>query len=152
VSQTFDTNVLVTASNTASTDQPRAQALVEHLSAGPSLVILLWPTLMGYLRIATHAGIFDAPLSPDESRDNVTALIERPHVRTAGEGDRFWPLYERVAAEGRPRANLVPDAHLVALMHEHGITTIWTADRDFRKFDGITARNPFDARYANGFG
>lgn len=28
-------------------------------------------------------------------------------------------------------------------MHQHGISTIWTHDRDFRKFDGITVRDPF---------
>ena len=40
----------------------------------------------------------------------------------------------------------VPDAHLVALMREHGVVTMWSNDRDFRKFDGITVKNPFDER------
>jgi predicted nucleic acid-binding protein len=38
---------------------------------------------------------------------------------------------------------LVPDAHLVALMRENGVRRIWTSDRDFRRFDGIEARDPF---------
>jgi predicted nucleic acid-binding protein len=29
-------------------------------------------------------------------------------------------------------------------MQEHGVSTIWTHDRDFRKFDGITVRDPFE--------
>ena len=32
---------------------------------------LAWPTIMGYLRIATHPGIFTAPLSPDEALENI---------------------------------------------------------------------------------
>jgi predicted nucleic acid-binding protein len=37
----------------------------------------------------------------------------------------------------------VPDAHLVALMLENGVRTIMTRDRDYRKFRGITVRDPF---------
>jgi predicted nucleic acid-binding protein len=60
-----------------------------------------------------------------------------------GEGDGFWSSYRRIADVVKPKGNLVPDAHLVALMHQHGISTIWSHDRDFRKFEGITVRDPF---------
>jgi len=42
------------------------------------------------------------------------------------------------------RGNLVPDAHLVALLLQHGVTTLWTHDRDFRSFEGARARDPFE--------
>jgi predicted nucleic acid-binding protein len=41
------------------------------------------------------------------------------------------------------QGSLVPDAHLVALMRENGVRTIWTNDRDFRRFDGILVRDPY---------
>jgi len=28
-------------------------------------------------------------------------------------------------------------------MRQQGVSTIWTADRDFRRFSGIAVRNPF---------
>ncbi len=34
------------------------------------------------------------------------------------------------------------DAHLVALMNQHGVSTIWTHDVDFRRFDGIRVYDP----------
>jgi uncharacterized protein len=37
----------------------------------------------------------------------------------------------------------VPDAHLVALMLENGVRTIWTRDRDYRKFTSIRVRDPY---------
>lgn len=52
-------------------------------------------------------------------------------------------MFQRTAGEQVVRGNLVPDAHLAALMRQHGVATIWSADRDFRRFDGITARDPF---------
>ena len=52
-----------------------------------------------------------------------------------------WDVYEQVAAGQNFRGNLVSDAHLVALMKQHGVTVIWTDDRDFRRFEGMTVRS-----------
>ncbi|SHG14400.1 hypothetical protein SAMN05443575_1498 [Jatrophihabitans endophyticus] len=32
--------------------------------------------------------------------------------------------------------DLVPDAHLVALMRRHDVTVMWSHDRDLRRFAG----------------
>lgn len=152
MSETIDVNILVYASNTEASEHDRAVALVGHLSAGPGLVVLFWPTIFGYLRLATHPSVFATPLSPEVAMANLESLLERPHIRTAGEGDNFWSIYRRVAAEVSPRGNLVPDAQLATLMVEHGVSTIWSRDRDLRKFDGIKALDPFADRYADGFG
>lgn len=60
------------------------------------------------------------------------------------EQDRFWDVYQGVAADVDARGNLVTDAHLVSLMIENGVRTIWTHDRDYRKFRGIEVRDPFE--------
>lgn len=139
---TVDTNVLVYASNTADPLHDRAEALVRRLAAGPEIVYLFWPTIMGYLRIVTHAAILPRPLSARDAMRNVEALLARPHVRAPGEADGFWAVYRDAAGE-RARGNEVPDSHLVALMRQHGVRLIWTRDRDFRRFDAIDARDPF---------
>jgi len=142
VSETFDVNVLVYATHRGSPFHEKAKGLVERFIAGPSLVYLLWPVVLGYLRIVTHPTLLDAPLAPDIAFDNIEQLIVQPHVRQVGEIDGFWRAYRRVADAVKPKGNLVPDAHIVALMHQHGISTIWSRDRDFRKFEGITVRDP----------
>jgi uncharacterized protein len=91
------------------------------------------------------------PLSDDAAAGNIEALLGRAHVRVLGEGDGFWTTYQSVADAVKPCGNLVPDAHLVALMRRHGVPTIWSRDRDLRKFDGITVKDPYDERYAAGF-
>lgn len=149
---TIDTNVLVFAVHASHPRQDRARALLDWMAAGPGVVHLFWPAIMGFLRVVTHPSIFDRPLTPDDAITAVDRLVDRPHVRVSGELDGFWTAYRRVANEVKPRGNLVPDAHLVALMHEHGVSTIWSNDRDLRKFGGITVKDPFDDRYARGFG
>lgn len=151
MTQTVDTNVLLSASNAGADEHERARLLLEHLAAGPSIVVLLWPTILGYLRIATHPSIFPNPLSPAAAMGNIDALLRSPTVRAVGETDGFWRELQSVAGPIRPRGNLVPDAHLVALMRQHGVSTIWSRDRDFRKFDGIRVNDPFEERYADGF-
>ena len=143
MSETFDVNVLVYATHRASPFHDKAKALVERFLAGPGLVYMLWPVALEYLRIVTHPILLEAPLAPEVAAGNIEQFTSRPHVRQVGEADEFWPVYRRVAETVKPRGNLVPDAHLVALMHQHGISTIWSHDRDFRKFEGITVRDPF---------
>ena len=152
MSRTVDTNILVYATHTASPFHDRARALVEHLVAGPSLAYVLWPAVLGYLRIVTHPNILGSPLSSDEAMSNIEALLAPAHVRVAGEGHDFWPSFREVSADVKPRGNLVPDAHLVALMREHGVSTIWSHDRDFRMFRGITVKDPFSEEHSTGFG
>jgi predicted nucleic acid-binding protein len=40
------------------------------------------------------------------------------------------------------RGILVPDAHLAAVLRQSGITTLYTHDRDFRKFAFLDVREP----------
>ena len=120
-----------------------ALGFVERLAAGPELVYLFWPTAMAYLRIATHPSIFASPLSSREAVANVSALLELPHVRSPGEDVGFWTTFGTVTNEVFLRGNLVPEAHIVALMRANGVDVIWTRDRDFFKFDGIKALDPF---------
>jgi toxin-antitoxin system PIN domain toxin len=143
LSVTLDANVLLYASDDESPLRDRARKLLEQVASGPQIVYLFWPTVMAYLRIATHPAVFRRPLSIVEAASNVSQLLDRPHVRTAGEGEAFWRTFATVVDDGLPAGNLVPDAHLVALMAENDVRTILTRDRDYRRFRQIEARDPF---------
>ena len=97
MSSTVDANILVYASNRSDPLHEPAIALVRRLAAGPELVYLFWPTVLGYLRIVTHPAILPRPLGPAEAMHNVEALLDPPHVRSPGEGDGFWPIFRATA-------------------------------------------------------
>jgi toxin-antitoxin system PIN domain toxin len=142
LSATVDTNVLLYAANADDEAHAVALELLKRLAGGPGLLSLFWPTIMGFLRIATHPAIFPDPYTPEQAVVAITALLERPNVRTPAEHDWFWKLY-RSTADAQTRGNHIPDAHLAALMRQHGVAVIYTRDRDFRRYDGIDTRDPF---------
>ena len=143
MSSTVDLNILLYASDETSAFHPKARDLMDRLGRGPDLLYLFWPVVMEYLRMATHPSIFPSPLRVEAATGNVEQLIALPHVRTPGEGDDFWNLYQASTTGLVVRGNLVPDAHLVSLIRQSGVGTLWTHDRDFRKFDGIRVQDPF---------
>ena len=143
MSYSLDVNVLSYASDRSSDRHVRARGFLESCAAGPEIVCLAWPTLMSYLRIATHPRIFAAPLSADEALGNVSALIGLPHVRAVSELEGFVDAYRHVAGETPVRGNLVPDAHVAAILFQHGVRRLYSNDRDFLKFQSIELRDPF---------
>jgi len=144
VSYTLDANVLLYASDEASPLHSRAREVVERMAVGHEIAYLFWPTIIAYLRLSTHPAIFARPLSAVEAAGNIEQLIGRPHVHCPGEQDGFWRHYQEVSSDAAPTGNLVSDAHLVALMLENDVRTIWTHDRDFRRFSTIEVRDPFE--------
>ena len=99
---------------------------------------------MSYLRIATHAGIFASPLSPDEATWNVQQLLDLPHARTLGEDEGFWDVYRSVATAFPIRGNAAPDAHLAAVLRQHGVGILYTNDADFKRFSFLKVVNLFE--------
>lgn len=59
-----------------------------------------------------------------------------------GEGPAHIGHLRRTVLGGRASGNLAHDAHIAALLREHGVEEIWTADRDFARFAGLQVRDP----------
>lgn len=144
MSFTIDTNVLLYASDSASLFQGPALELLEQAARGPEIVYIFWPTVMAYLRLATHPSVFVEPLSPATAMANLRSLLARAHVRSPGEREGFWGHFEAVAEDAMPSGNVMTDAHIVTLMSENDVRTIWTHDRDFRRFRSVEVRDPFE--------
>lgn len=139
----LDANVLLYASDSSSPLQGPAIELLERAARGPEIVYVFWPTVMAYLRLATHPAVFSEPLAPATAMANLRSLLARPHVRCPGEREGFWRRFEVVVEDAMPSGNVISDAHIVTLMSENDVRTIWTHDRDFRRFRGIEVRDPF---------
>jgi uncharacterized protein len=143
MSYAIDVNVLLYASDSGSPLHARATQFIERCVGKREVFCLAWLTVMSYLRMATHPTIFARPLTHDEAARNIEALMATAHCRIIREEDGFWDEYRELAREIPTRGNLVPDAHLAAVLRQHGIVTLYTRDRDFKKFAFLDARDPF---------
>lgn len=142
MSYSVDANLLLYASNSGCPEHPEARAFVETRAADPDVFCLAWPTVFAYLRIATHPAVFASPLTPSAAWKNLRQLMQLPRVCMIGEGEEFAEHYESVTRGQVVRGNLVPDAHLAAILHQHGVLRLYSADKDFLKFGFLKVINP----------
>ena len=58
---------------------------------------------------------------------------------------QHWPSLRQGLEASRTIGPQVHDARIAALCRQHGISELWTADRDFGRFAGLRFRNPLIA-------
>jgi uncharacterized protein len=138
----IDVNILLYASDTSSSHHEKAAGFLKKCIGQGQFFCLGWPTVMSYLRIATHPSIFSHPLTPEEAQANMELLLNLPHLRILSEKEGFWETYKDVTGEIPTRGNLVPDAHLSAILKQHGVNTLFTHDRDFLRFSFLKVEDP----------
>lgn len=143
MSYALDVNILLYASDEENRHHPIAFQFLKECVEGEAVFYLLWPVLMAYLRIATHPSIFASPLSPKEAETNISRLLKSPHATLLSEGKDFWACYQKVTKGIVVRGNLVPDAHITAILMSNRIRDIATNDSDFRRFEYLRVYNPF---------
>jgi toxin-antitoxin system PIN domain toxin len=138
-----DTNILVYARRHEAPFHRRAKQLLEGLAEGERPWALAWPCVYEFLRVVTHPRVFDPPTGLDVALADLESLLESPSLVLLGEGAAHREIMRRVLVSGRVTGNLVHDAHIAALLLEHGVKEIWTADRDFSRFTGLRVQFPF---------
>ena len=72
----------------------------------------------------------------------IDAWMESPTVVLLAESEGYWPQLRAAVTDGRVSGPLVHDARVAALCLHHGVKELWSADRDFGRFPGLSLRNP----------
>jgi uncharacterized protein len=70
-------------------------------------------------------------------------MLGSPPLVLLAETDRHPAILEAVIRQASATGNQIHDAHIVALYVEHRIPEIFTGDRDFSRFKGVRAIDPF---------
>jgi toxin-antitoxin system PIN domain toxin len=137
-----DTNLLVYAHRRDSDwHVPAAQAL-RGLAEGRAQWAIPWPCIHEFVAITTHPRIYSPPSKLEEALAQVRAWLSSPSVVLLSEGPEHVDAFEGAVMSGKAAGPRVHDAKIAALCAEHGISELWTADRDFGRFPAIRAHNP----------
>ena len=140
-----DSNLLVYAHREDSPWHDSAYARMVELAEGRAPWAIPWPCIHEFLAIVTHPRIYAPPTPLDKAIDQVEAWIESPSAVLLSEAEDYWIQLRPVLVSGRVSGPQIHDARIAALCKEHGVTELWTADRDFGRFPGVQARNPLVA-------
>jgi len=95
-----------------------------------------------FLAIVTRPRIYDPPTPLPRALDQVDAWLEAPSLVLLAESDGHWPELKQLLTAGQITGTRVHDARVAALCRQHGVRELWSADRDFSRFAGVTVVNP----------
>lgn len=137
-----DTNILVACVRTEYPHHDKALERIRDLAEGSSAWALPWACAHEFLAVATNPRIFRVPLSASQAADVIDALLESPTVRLIAEGSGYWETLRRLVTDGNISGAKIHDARIAAVCITHGVTELWTADRDFSRFPALRIRNP----------
>ena len=137
-----DTNVLVYAHREDSPFHDAATARLTELSESPATWAIPWPCLHEFLAIVTHPRIYAPPSPLSRALYQVDAWLESPTLVLLAESAGHWSTLQALLTTGRVAGPRVHDARIVALCRQHGVRELWSADRDFSRFAGLSVVNP----------
>ena len=137
-----DTNILVYARRKEMPLHRPARTLLEELAHGDRPWTVPWPCVYEFLRVVTHPRVFDPPSDPGIVLDGLRSLMQSPSLVMLSEGPSHWNSMKRAIHASQTSGNLIHDAHIAALLLEHGVDELWTHDRDFARFPGLRVRFP----------
>lgn len=137
-----DTNLLVYSHRRDSRWHRPALACVRGLVEGSARWALPWPCVHEFLGVVTRPKLFNPPTELSRALDQVEQWLGAPAVTMLGEGPRYWPQFRALALGARVAGPMVHDARIAALCRLHGVTELWSADRDFSRFPGLRVVNP----------
>lgn len=113
-----------------------------ELAEGSAAWAIPWPCIHEFLAIVTHPAIYDPPTPLAKALDQVEAWLESPSLVLLAEDPGYWSELRRGLEAGKIVGPRVHDARVAALCRRHGARELWTADRDFGRFPGLSVRNP----------
>lgn len=138
----LDTNILVYAHRADSPFHARARERVRSLAEGKGAWALPWSCVHEFLSVVTHPRIYQPPTPLAGALDQVDAWLESPSVVLLAENEAHWPALRHAIEAGHVQGTRVHDARIAALCVAHGVSELWSADRDFSRFGEVRVSNP----------
>lgn len=138
----LDTSLLSYAVNRHAPEHSRAARVVEDLVNGDLPWALPWSVVHEFLRFVTHPHVAPRPLRPSDAWGFVGQILASPSVRTLGPTERHAHALVEVMELAGSAGGLPAGLETAALLREHGIRELLSADRGMRRFPFLVVRDP----------
>ena len=137
-----DTNVLVYAHREDSEFHGPAREAVESLRGQGGPWAIPWPCVHEVIAIATHPSIYRPASSLEEALGFLESLFASPQLHLLAESAGYYEKLREISTAARLKGPRIHDARIAAICRHHGVSELWSADRDFSVFPELKVRNP----------
>ena len=138
----IDTNILVYAATRNLPQHAQASAAITALVETTSRFAVPWPCVHEFVASVTNPRRMSPPMPMPAALASIQALAALPHCDFIGEGFAHLSILETLLESPLVLGTRVHDARIAAICMAHGVTELWTADRDFSYFPRLRTRNP----------
>lgn len=120
----------------------KAKNCLNELAASNRPWAISYHNLIEFYGISTHRKLWNQPSPPEIAIDQIKAWQESPSLRILQDTEVSLQWIERLALNARIQGPLIHDVRIAACCISHGVSELWTVDRDFSRFPELKTRNP----------
>jgi toxin-antitoxin system PIN domain toxin len=137
-----DTNLLIYAYRAESQFHPVARDLVDSLRHASAPWAIPWPCVHEFIGIVTHLRVYRPPSPLNQALAALETWQAGGNLHLLAESPGYFEKLRELALAAKLSGPRIHDARIAALCLHHGVSELWTADRDFSSFPKLKTRNP----------
>ncbi|MDH5719702.1 MAG: PIN domain-containing protein [Spirochaetia bacterium] len=139
----IDTNILVYYHRVDNKWHNEARQFILKLHESNEPWAIPYPCVSEFLAIVTHPEIFKIPTPAGEALKEIEYLSESPNLYFISEREKFLKIFQDIIVESKISGPKIHDARIAAISIEHGVSCLYSLDRDFSRIKKIKTVNPF---------
>jgi len=136
-----ETNILVAALRPDAANHEKAARAVQRLVDSDDPWAIPWPCVHELIAVTSNPRVFSLPTPVAIVCDQIDELMEGGAL-LLNESRQHLITLRDLALDGAVVGGQIHDARIAAICTDHGVSELWTADRDFRKFPALATVNP----------
>lgn len=137
-----DTNILVYAHRKDSAWHEPAKKRLTAMAEARAPWAIPWPCLCEFFAVVTHPRIYAPPTPFERAIDQIDAWLAAPTLVLLCETPANWSVLRELTIDAKIVGPRIHDARIAALCLLHGVSCLWSADRDFGRFPELETINP----------
>lgn len=139
-----DTNILVYAHRPDYSEQHEpARSAIASLSRGRKPWAIPWPCVHEFVGNVTNRRIYKSPTPLSMALEAISIWLSSKDVQVLHESDGHFMSLCELCIDGDVSGSQIHDARIAAICVDHGVSQLWSADRDFLRYRArLSVRNP----------
>jgi uncharacterized protein len=137
-----DTNILVYAHRKESPWHFKSKLALQTLFESHHHWAIAWSSVHEFLGVVTNSKFLKQPTPLALAFEQIEVWLGSGNLTLLSEGFDHLERLESLATHGGVSGGMIHDARIAAICLQHGVSELWTADRDFSRFPKLKTKNP----------